>query len=155
VDLHELIGKLIEEMRPLLEKSDVQLKTSIRTVSGKAFGMDVECVVVNLVTNAYFFAKTKPSNRQIRVTLSEKSHESLNGFEIGVSDSGPGVPVQRREKIWEPLFTTKVDARGRPTGTGLGLSIVESIVKDLGGSRDVADDPVLGGAKFTVWLPLG
>jgi signal transduction histidine kinase len=55
--------------------------------------------------------------------------------------------------IWEQFYTTKVDKYGKEKGTGLGLSIIDSIVQDLNGKRFVEQDPILKGARFTIWLP--
>lgn len=55
-------------------------------------------------------------------------------------------------EIFEPLFTTKTDKRGKPVGTGLGLSIVRSILDDIKGDIRVDKDPALKGARFTVTL---
>ena len=53
--------------------------------------------------------------------------------QIVVSDNGPGVPAQIRERIFEPFFTT------RARGNGIGLSIVKSVVEAHGGSVHLAD----------------
>jgi C4-dicarboxylate-specific signal transduction histidine kinase len=50
---------------------------------------------------------------------------------ISVQDSGPGVPHELREQIWEPFFTT------RQRGTGLGLAIVRKRVQEVGGSASL------------------
>jgi signal transduction histidine kinase len=66
---------------------------------------------------------------------------------IEISDSGPGVPVQLREKIFEPFFTTKPPGQG----TGLGLAISRDLIVRHGGTLDVRER----GARtvFTVELP--
>jgi two-component system sensor histidine kinase HydH len=66
--------------------------------------------------------------------------------EIDVADSGPGVPVELRERIFEPFFTT------RPKGTGLGLAIARQIVEAHVGKIEVGDR-MGGGARFTLRLP--
>lgn len=65
---------------------------------------------------------------------------------IRLSDSGPGIPDALREKIFEPLFTTKAE------GTGLGLSIVRGIVTEHGGTVRVEESSRLG-ASIAVRLP--
>lgn len=117
--------------------------------------MDVEAVVLNLLTNAYFFAKKSEGARHIRIELRSKEQDEKIGFQLIVADSGPGVPSDRKEQIWEPLYSTKVDSKGRTQGTGLGLAIIDSVVQDASGWRSVDSDPILGGAKFDIWLPLG
>jgi two-component system sensor histidine kinase HydH len=65
--------------------------------------------------------------------------------QIVVSDNGPGVPAQIRERIFEPFFTT------RARGNGIGLSIVKSVVEAHGGSVQLADST--RGATFVIELP--
>ena len=64
--------------------------------------------------------------------------------EIEVADSGPGIPVEVRNRIFEPFFTTKGHG-----GTGLGLSIVREIMRRQGGSVTVHSEPGRG-ARFTL-----
>jgi signal transduction histidine kinase len=69
--------------------------------------------------------------------------------EIRVSDNGPGIPEEIRQKIFEPFFTTKPAGQG----TGLGLSLSYDIVtQGHGGSISVASRKG-GGAAFTLLLP--
>jgi signal transduction histidine kinase len=67
-----------------------------------------------------------------------------------VEDDGPGVPLDLREKILQPFFTTKTK------GTGLGLAIVARRASDVGGKLEL-ESPVNNGrgTRFLVWLPLG
>src|SRR5262249_47035930 len=102
----------------------------------------------------YYFAKQNRKERHVSIRVRQAKRLGERGFELTISDSGPGVRKELREQIWQPLFSTKVDASGRPFGTGLGLSIIESVVKDMGGVRIVDVDPELKGARFTVWLKL-
>ncbi|RZA09167.1 MAG: hypothetical protein EOP11_02550 [Proteobacteria bacterium] len=81
-------------------------------------------VLVNLLGNSY--DAVEASGGWVRVETRELSEE----FEFAVSDSGPGIPLELRERIHEPFFTTKDVGRG----TGLGLSISRSIVSAHGGS---------------------
>ena len=67
--------------------------------------------------------------------------------ELCVSDSGPGIPPEERERVFRPFYTTK------HTGTGLGLAMVRQIVERHGGLVHVADRPA-GGARMVVTLPL-
>ncbi len=77
---------------------------------------------------------------EIDVTVSTDS----NFVTIQVRDSGPGIPKENLEKIFEPMFTTK------KTGTGLGLVICKSIVEQHGGSISVSNKPT----TFTMKLPV-
>jgi signal transduction histidine kinase len=99
--------------------------------------------------------------RQVLINLFNNSKEALSGHSgtfniraravtrkvvIEVSDDGPGIPTEHRDKVFAPFYTTK-DA-----GTGLGLATVQRIVSDLGG--DIELDPGHSpGAKFIITLP--
>ena len=65
---------------------------------------------------------------------------------IAVGDTGPGIPRERLERIFDPLFTSK------PDGTGLGLSIGAGILKKIGGKISVKSD-IGKGSVFTVEIP--
>ena len=68
---------------------------------------------------------------------------------VTVDDSGPGVSEARRDKIFDPYFTSKEH------GTGLGLAIAKKVVLEHGGSLELSAEPApTGGARFVVRLPL-
>lgn len=102
-------------------------------------GLLVQQVLSNLVVNA---GEATGGHGRIEVRLSDSPSEVL----LEVHDDGPGVPPERRARIFETLESTK------PDGSGLGLFSVRSCVAALGGSVDVGDSP-LGGACFRVHLP--
>lgn len=154
-DVTKLITELVDGLKEAFDASTITLRSRFQAVEGETFPMDVESVALNLLTNAYYFAKQNRKERHVSITLRNARRLGEKGFELAVGDSGPGVRQEMRNQIWEPLFSTKVDAAGRPFGTGLGLSIIDSVVKDMGGVRTVDMDPELKGARFTVWLKLG
>lgn len=96
-------------------------------------------IIANLVVNA---GEACGAGGRIEVRL----HDSPEFVTLEVHDNGPGVPLERRDRIFDSLETTK------PAGTGLGLFSVKSCVAALEGSVDVGDSP-LGGACFRVRLP--
>lgn len=153
-DITRLVTELVDGLKDVFDASGIQIHPKYQQVEGETFPMDVESVALNLLTNAYYFAKQNRRERHVSITLRNARRLKETGFELIVGDSGPGVRREVRNQIWEPLFSTKVDDRGRPFGTGLGLSIVDSVVKDMGGVRSVDSDPELKGARFTVWLKL-
>ncbi|MCE7873816.1 sensor histidine kinase [bacterium CPR1] len=96
----------------------------------------------NLLLNA---SQAVGGQGRVRVSLREKGA----WLEVRVEDSGPGVPGSMRERIFEPLVTTR---RG---GTGLGLAVCRRTVDAHGGSIHVEQSSQLGGAAFVVRLPRG
>lgn len=81
-------------------------------------------------------------------TVNVKSRVEGNELLISVSDNGPGIPADLREKIWEPFFTT------RQRGTGLGLAIVRKRMREAGGTARFAAAENGGGATFELRVPL-
>jgi signal transduction histidine kinase len=65
-----------------------------------------------------------------------------------IRDTGPGIPEEHRERIFNPFFTTKAPGQG----TGLGLSVSLRIINELGGDIQVTSSPGKG-ASFTVRIP--
>lgn len=103
-------------------------------------------VVLNLVENARDAIGQRGDGR---ITVSTRPGEAGDRVLLIVEDNGPGIPVELKDKVFAPYFTTK-HGKG---GTGLGLAIVHRIVSDHGGRIAVADAPG-GGARFAIELPL-
>jgi signal transduction histidine kinase len=100
-------------------------------------------IVLNLILNAI---QVSAPGDTVRLS---GAVEPGGGVCMKVSDEGPGIPAEIRDRIFEPFFTTK------PGGTGLGLAIVKKNVRELGGWVRV-DSPTSGarGATFTVTIPI-
>jgi len=105
----------------------------------------MERVFANLALNAY--EAMGASGGKLRVAVVPTA-AGKRGVEITFQDSGPGIPAEQREQIFNPFFTTK------ETGVGLGLSIVSKIVDDHRGSIRVTSEQGKG-ACFHVFLPVG
>jgi signal transduction histidine kinase len=103
----------------------------------------IEEMVLNLLNNAAEAMKSMEKDKKIVVTTSAENDRMI----VSVFDSGPGVPLQIRDKIFDPYFTT------RPEGTGIGLSLSHRIITDHGGSLTVSDSD-LGGAEFRIEIPI-
>jgi len=152
MDVKNLCTEIIKHLKPVFDTASIDLKDKISSVSARGYEMDFEAIILNLLTNAYHACHGKPRST-VLLELSKKVRSGLPGFQISVSDSGPGVPAEFTEKIWEPLFSTRVDKHGKQVGTGLGLAIVRSILNEQNGFSEITRDPTLGGARFDVWLP--
>ncbi|HOX24238.1 MAG TPA: FAD-dependent oxidoreductase [Candidatus Krumholzibacteria bacterium] len=101
-------------------------------------------VVEALLSNAF---KYTPDNGKIEVLV--LYDESLDVFQIRVSDSGVGVPEHARELIFQPFYRTPSARDSARPGTGLGLAFVKAVVESVGGTVSVAPSH-LGGAALVV-----
>jgi signal transduction histidine kinase len=93
----------------------------------------------NLVANA--MQHTLPSNGWVKVTAAVENDQ----LQIAVEDSGPGVPEELKEKIFEPFVSS------RSSGSGLGLTIAREIVEAHGGTLRCVNGRI--GARFEARLP--
>jgi signal transduction histidine kinase len=104
--------------------------------------VELQEVIVNLLDNSLYWLQNVPEgSRRIDIRTDRLSD---GGLELIVDDSGPGVPEDIREAIFEPYFTSK------PDGGGLGLSIVGERVADAYGGELELVESQLGGAAFRV-----
>jgi signal transduction histidine kinase len=127
---------------------DFTLDLDEETIVGDPVGLGQ--LVMNLASNAGDALSEHASRKRGTHGRMHLVARVVGGdFVLEFHDSGPGIPDELRVRILEPFFTTK--PRGK--GTGLGLAIVQRVVKDHGGTLEVAKSPSLGGAMFVVRWP--
>jgi two-component system sensor histidine kinase MprB len=139
--LDECLDECIDTARTYARIKDITIDVTVTpsTVLGRRDRLIR--AVSNLLTNSVKFT---PTNGHITVSAGEGT--------ITVSDSGPGISEEDRPFIFD-RFWRAASARALP-GSGLGLSIVAQVVAELGGTVSVDRDPQLGGARFTITLPV-
>ncbi|MBA4252157.1 MAG: ATP-binding protein [Legionella sp.] len=152
--ISEVVKTVWSELKPPFEASSIDLHLDVEDVEGQIIAMDIESVLINILTNAYTACLQVNKNRKINLSVKKDARNNKEGCLIVVSDSGPGIAAKYLNRIWEPLFSTKIDKKGKQIGTGLGLMIVKSTIEELRGSVWVEQDEQLGGARFFVWIPL-
>jgi signal transduction histidine kinase len=133
---------LLDEVRELTE-APAGVRVVVEAPSGltaRADAGQLRRALLNLARNA----AAAMQGRAGEVVLSASQQDGRVLLEV--SDAGPGVPADLREKIFTPFFTT------REKGTGLGLAFVREIVRDHAGDVGVYDAPG-GGAIFRIELP--
>jgi signal transduction histidine kinase len=79
--------------------------------------------------------------------LTVATRVAASRVELSVSDTGPGIPPEDVDKVFEPLYSTKA------FGVGLGLPLVRQIIEQHGGGIEL-DSGAGPGARFVIWLPL-
>lgn len=102
----------------------------------------IETVLVNLLLNA---ADATPTGGMVSLRLQARG----GVVECEVTDTGPGIPLAQRERVFEPFYTTK----GAGRGTGLGLAVCRTIVDRHRGAIRIDDAPG-GGCRIVVSLPV-
>jgi PAS domain S-box-containing protein len=140
--LADILKEVIEIAKPQLQKSKI-LTAQLLPIDVPEVYVDralLKQAVLNLVLNA---VDAMPSGGQLRLMLSRRGEMA----EITVGDTGKGIPVENRQKIFQLFFTT------RPGGSGIGLASTFRIVQLHNGSIDFTTE-VGRGTTFRIELPL-
>jgi signal transduction histidine kinase len=139
----DLIGLAAEECARVQAELDVQSGDGASVLAVQGVSKLLRRAVRNLLENA-----RRHGAGEVTVTLQQASDTAV----VRVCDHGPGVPVELRERIFEPFYRLP-GATERDGGVGLGLSLVKSIATRHGGSVHCENAPG-GGACFVLSLPL-
>jgi signal transduction histidine kinase len=137
VDLHELLDDLMRSALPT--SMDRQLETTGAVGPIEGYYDPLRRAFLNLLRNA-----VEACGGQGKVTVSLRRDEEC--IEVRLHDSGPGVPPEKRDLIFQPYFTDKGD------GTGLGLAIVRQTIEQHGGTIALAETD-REGATFLIRFP--
>lgn len=108
---------------------------------------EINQVLLNVIVNAAQAIAEKKSDAPGRIVITTRKADE--NVEIRISDTGPGMSDEVRQKIFEMFFTTKPPGQG----TGQGLAITHAIIHRHGGRIDVKSEPGAG-AIFTILLPI-
>lgn len=142
IDVPELVHGIFRSLQPQMLFRNVEMSFEADDAVNPIVG-DTDCirqVLVNLLLNS---AQAMSGAGEIRVS----ARCEQNGVAITVCDTGPGIPADLHEKIFEPFFSTK----GHQEGTGLGLSLCRKLAEELGGRLELVGAE--GGACFRLGLP--
>ncbi len=142
--IQDIISDTIELCRERFKLHDIELR-----VTGITPGISIECraaqigqVLLNLLNNAFDVVE-KRSEKWVRIDVDEDDAH----VNIGITDSGPGLSQEIREKLFLPFYTTKSEQKG----LGLGLSISQTIIEAHGG--EITVDQNCANTRFVVHVP--
>ncbi len=157
IDRHEAnlaatVREIVDDYQARATQKSIQLtfETPSDTIIAVTDPLRVRHVVENLLSNAL---KYTPEHETVRVAITiDESVGTRRTARIAVHDTGPGIPPEYRDRIFEAFFRIPSAEKSAP-GTGLGLAISRRIARLLGG--DVTVEAADGrGSVFTLVLPL-
>jgi len=142
VDLEQVVRECVDTLAPRLEHAGLTVKADRLNdlPHAAAFPFALRRALLNVLMNAIQFA---PKGSEITVTLAHRGGLLVTD----VLDCGPGIPPEKREKVFE-MFVT-----GRPEGTGLGLFLARTAIRRCGGDIQAHGRPA-GGADLRITLPV-
>ncbi|GIX06751.1 MAG: hypothetical protein KatS3mg115_1154 [Candidatus Poribacteria bacterium] len=141
--LAPLLEELLEFVEPEAEQHGIRIEKRLQPSSPVlADPALLRQAFLNLILNAFQAMEEKGG------TLTVELLPQGDRVEVRLRDTGPGIPPQMQERIFEPFFSTK------PEGTGLGLAVVKQVVDLHDGTIQVRSQPGAG-AEFRIQLPTG
>ena len=150
--LRDAIDGVTSLMQPLLEERDLRIETEIPPEANRAQfdRMRLEQILTNLIGNAI---KHSPADSLIEIAtrkLPSDDPDERPLVEISVSDEGPGVSAQNRERVFDAYV--QIGENKRAGGLGLGLAVCKRLVDAHGGTIEVTGRSG-GGSRFAFTLP--
>jgi two-component system, NtrC family, sensor histidine kinase HydH len=147
VQVSSIVDRALEAVRAQMPAAQVQVERrhAADVPEIRADSQLCEQIFVNLILNA--FQAMDGQEGKLCISIAQETSSGIQGITVEFDDTGPGVPPDLREQIFNPFFTSKND------GIGLGLAIVAKIVDDHRGWIRLESGSARG-AKFRVFLPL-
>jgi PAS domain S-box-containing protein len=149
----ELVEKCARLLEPAATKKGLKIRRELSgDVERECLGdpMRLRQVLLELLNNAIKYTSSGEICMRLEKTLQEDRQPFL---EISVSDTGPGIPSDKLDAIFESFVQLNMTTTKETSGTGLGLSIVRKLMELMGGSVDVRSEAGRG-SVFTCTLPL-
>jgi signal transduction histidine kinase len=142
-DLEEIFDRVLTLLGSQLRKTNVRVHTQFADDVPKVLvvSSQIQQVLLNLLLNAI---EAMSNGGEVFI----KVDHSNDGAEIILTDTGAGILVSERERIFEPFVSTK------PDGTGLGLTVSYAIIQSHGGTIELLSDRGEG-ASFRIVIPTG
>lgn len=125
------------------------VKLSIDDARGAELRADGERLLQILLTVVDSAITFTPAQGAVTISVQEDGDSVL----IAVHDSGTGVPLASRERIFQPYVRLETASLARLTGTGLGLAISRELARAMGGDISCIDSPAGGGSVFVLRFP--
>lgn len=147
VDLKEVLTMCLKFAAPLFREQRVDLEEEIEETLAP-MNCDVVLMrqaIMNIITNACHAMATQENARNLYITTWAEDDRLC----LSIEDSGPGIPEELRESVFETFFSTKGQS-----GTGLGLGVVRNVMRRFNGTVNLENGRHGSGACFVLRMPV-
>ncbi len=145
-DLRKQVISIARAQRLALKAGNIQLRLEVDDIIVNADQDKIRTVLDNLLSNAVKFT---PRGGLITI----RAHRLPKAVVLEFGDTGPGIPVEERPRIFEAFFQGRQKQGGQLDGTGIGLSVVMECIQAHDGSVELLDSDEFPGAHFRVHIP--
>jgi signal transduction histidine kinase/HAMP domain-containing protein len=143
-----LLHEVTDTLKPMAEEKQISLE--IASTNGRSWAWadrdKVTQVLTNLIGNAVKFT---PNRGKVTMTVSP-AHDAW--LQISIADTGPGIPPDEANKIFDEFYQMSRPGREKSKGVGLGLAISKKLV-EMHGGKIAVESVVGGGSNFSFTLP--
>jgi len=148
VSLAGLVHEVVETLRPVAAEKEIALEAAISAPSILVWAdrHKINQVLMNLIGNAIKFT---PAQGRVAVSALKSGNENV---QVSVSDTGPGIPADEQQRIFDKFYQIAQVGEAKPKGTGLGLAICKALVELHGGTIWVESE-MNRGSTFCFMLP--
>jgi two-component system sensor histidine kinase GlrK len=147
IRLLPLVKSAIETYQLPINAHGLRLDLQVPDLALTADRSKLKLILDNLISNAVKFTPDGGT-----ITLRATEDADTREVVIDVGDTGPGVPIDERPRVFDAFYQGVTPHGGLVRGTGIGLSVVQEFVLAHGGSVEIADEE-FAGAHFRVRLP--
>jgi two-component system NtrC family sensor kinase len=146
-DMNELIEELIPKVQAILKETPLDFEYDVAPVRSPVRGVrnSIKHVLIKMVDNAVKFTEAG------QVVL--RTNQVRGFIEVEIQDTGPGIPTEYQDQLYEPFFQVGEILTDKPHGSGLGLTICQKIVEMHAGCIRLVSKPGQG-STFIVAIPL-
>ena len=143
LDLARLGREVADDLATLAERAQIALRVKLPAEAHmRGHEAALRMAITNLLDNALRYT---PAGGEVEIAV----REHAGGWQVEVGDSGPGLPADERERVFDRFYRGR---DSRAPGSGLGLAIVREVARLHGGETFIGDGP--GGHGLTVGLRL-
>jgi signal transduction histidine kinase len=145
-EVSEETEQVVRDFIPLAREHNVTIDADVLPNLVARIGPEAyRQVLINLLDNALKYGGSDQ-------TISVRAGQSARSVNLIVEDTGPGVPVSERERVWQAFYRDEAAAATGKPGSGIGLAVVRDLVLETGGSVRV-EEGSRNGARFVIELP--
>lgn len=144
VELRRVMSRVLDDHKLALRAKNLKLDSRVGDLKLNADTEKLRVMLDNLLSNAVKFS---PNGGTIAVS----GRREVDSIEIDVTDQGPGIPVEERDRVFEPFYRGRSASGALVKGTGIGLSVVREYAQMHGGTVQVVGEPP--GTRLRLSLP--